>query len=31
MSIESINGNISSVRVGGASIFIAEGTMEVEG
>jgi trans-2,3-dihydro-3-hydroxyanthranilate isomerase len=31
MSIESINGNISSVRVGGRSIFIAEGTMEVEG
>ena len=30
ISIDSDNGNISRVRVGGTSVFVAEGTMEVE-
>lgn len=30
ISIESSNGSISRVRVGGTSVFVAEGTMEVE-
>ncbi len=30
ISIESANGGISRVRVGGTSVFVAEGTMEVE-
>jgi len=30
ISIESSNGRISRVRVGGTSVFVAEGTMEVE-
>jgi trans-2,3-dihydro-3-hydroxyanthranilate isomerase len=30
ISIESRNGGISRVRVGGASVFVAEGVMEVE-
>ena len=31
ISIESAGGQISRVRVGGTSVFVAEGTMEVEG
>jgi predicted PhzF superfamily epimerase YddE/YHI9 len=31
ISIASANGTISRVRVGGHSVFVAEGTMEVEG
>ena len=30
ISIDSGDGNISRVRVGGTSVFVAEGTMEVE-
>jgi trans-2,3-dihydro-3-hydroxyanthranilate isomerase len=30
VSVESANGDISRVRVGGTSVFVAEGTMEVE-
>jgi trans-2,3-dihydro-3-hydroxyanthranilate isomerase len=30
VSIDSANGEISRVRVGGNSVFVAEGTMEVE-
>jgi trans-2,3-dihydro-3-hydroxyanthranilate isomerase len=30
VSIESADGEISRVRVGGTSVFVAEGTMEVE-
>ena len=30
ISIESSDGAISRVRVGGTSVFVAEGTMEVE-
>jgi trans-2,3-dihydro-3-hydroxyanthranilate isomerase len=31
VSIDSVDGAISRVRVGGTSVFVAEGTMEVEG
>jgi predicted PhzF superfamily epimerase YddE/YHI9 len=30
VSIESSDGHVSRVRVGGTSVFVAEGTMEVE-
>jgi trans-2,3-dihydro-3-hydroxyanthranilate isomerase len=30
ISIDSADGNISRVRVGGTSVFVADGTMEVE-
>jgi trans-2,3-dihydro-3-hydroxyanthranilate isomerase len=30
ISVESAGGQVSRVRVGGTSVFVAEGTMEVE-